>query len=823
MPREIRKRRDVLDAIKSIDLISDLTVKHEGHYEFELDLEVIVYGRNYNGKKVGPYLHLLEYEAGEEVIHQGDWGNCFYIMVDGELDVCVADEQGRREKIGAIQRGQSFGEIVILTGARHNATVVVPPGAQAKIFEVPRPALRLLRKLDIFGRKLDETYRKHVLLSTVEEMRRAAGDVYAEDNLERMSRASRLMIYGKQHVLIREGEPIDRLILIVKGWLRRARKLGVQPEGDVPAGYGWNQHVDFLGAGHWLGIEAVPGEACWGYTATVMQRTEVLEVSLSHVRGDARLRDTLRQSLHHLALGYSDVSEASSMADQQALSAVEKEIMTGVVDATNLLVMDMDLCVRCGNCSLACHKVHGQSRLMRRGIHIERPISLRGASGQRVLSPEVCMHCQDPPCLTGCPTGAIGRFQNGQIDVDPKTCIGCGDCATQCPYNAITMIPRKPVSPRPQTFVRRLGAFFDVRPAAPPPPVTNTDNLLAVTCNLCHNTPLNPPSAKTHAYSCQENCPTGALVRIDPREYFTEAKNRISLVYRDQTHAIGRNIHERDPVADILRASGVLAIVALTFAVVWGLFHYGLDSPLGSTWLTMRWVTGLWGLACVAVAFTYAPRKNIYRRRAGPLRYWMQVHVYAGVAAGILLLLHAGSVPGGALTSLLTVLLYLTLLSGLFGITCYMFCPRLLTDLEGEPLLVEELRQRQGELCEKLADINRRSTPELKAVIHSRVYKRFFTLFFLLRQYLRREELSALLAAAREEIVAEVGGALDQPARYLLVEAVETVITLRRVNAIIYLHQLLKLWLVPHVWAAALTAAMMLVHIAQVIRAATAQ
>jgi hypothetical protein len=32
----------------------------------------------------------------------------------------------------------------------------------------------------------------------------------------------------------------------------------------------------------------------------------------------------------------------------------------------------MELCVSCGNCSLACHKMHGQSRLLRRGVPVTR-------------------------------------------------------------------------------------------------------------------------------------------------------------------------------------------------------------------------------------------------------------------------------------------------------------------------------------------------------------------------------------------------------------------------------------------------------------------
>jgi len=50
-----------------------------------------------------------------------------------------------------------------------------------------------------------------------------------------------------------------------------------------------------------------------------------------------------------------------------------------------------------------------------------------------------------------------------------------------------------------------------------------------------------------------------------------------------------------------------------------------------------------------------------------------------------------------------------------------------------------------------------------------------------------------------------------------LIEAVETTATLRRVDSLIYLHQLLKLWLAPHVVSSALMLVLMAVHIIQVV------
>jgi Fe-S-cluster-containing dehydrogenase component len=418
--------------------------------------------------------------------------------------------------------------------------------------------------------------------------------------------------------------------------------------------------------------------------------------------------------------------------------------------------------------------------------------------------------------LTGCPTGAIGRFAEGQIDINPKTCIGCGDCATQCPYNAITMVPRKASVPEVQSLGRRLRGWFSLAEPGLPEAVTDTENLLAVKCNLCENTPLNPKGAKKAAYSCQENCPTGALVRVNPREYFSEAKNAIGIVFQDQTHAIGRNIHKRDIPARLWHIFGVAAAIIVTFVTIWAARKYTLDGHLAGTWLTIRWVTGIIGLFGIAAVMAYPARKQIYRRRAGPLRYWMLAHVYLGLIAGILLLLHGGRDSGGLLTSLLMVSFDLVIVSGIFGIACYLVVPRIMTSIEGDPLLIEDLRDRREELRETLAQIDL-SNPELRDLLKRKIRKRFLSFSYLVRQYARREDLTRMLAEAREEFKEDAERLTDPEARRLLMEVVEATVTLRRVDALIYLHQLLKLWLAPHVVSTSIMLALMAVHIVQVV------
>jgi len=438
---------------------------------------------------------------------------------------------------------------------------------------------------------------------------------------------------------------------------------------------------------------------------------------------------------------------------------------------------------------------------------------------ESVLVPSVCMHCQDPEFLTGCPTGAIARFPDGQIDINAATCIGCGDCATQCPYNAISMIARPDGKNghKSGVFSRLLSPFSLTQPKLPEP-VTQTENLLAVKCNLCNNTPLNPASAKTAAYSCEENCPTGALVRVNPREYFDEVNESIGLIRRSKTHAIGTNIHKSDLRATLWHIFGTLIVIAGGVAAVWATRKFTQDTALSpGSWVTMRWLTGLTGLASIVWVMLYPMRKQVYRRRRGALRYWMLSHIYLGVLAGVLLLVHGGTVSGGMLTTLLMISFDLVIATGLFGAACYLIVPRFMTKIEREPLLIEDLETRREELRAQLVrTADQTSNEELKALIQRKVRRRFLGLRYLLRQYFRREDLKTMLAEARQEF-RSAAESMSRTDDARLMEAVENAATLRRVDALCYLHQLLKLWLAPHVLFTALMLVLMTIHIIQVV------
>ena len=812
MPKEHKSRREVINAIKSIPAISALLSAHDGHFDYELDLEVTVYGRNYNGKKVGPYVKLLTYDAGEEVIKIGDWGgNTFFFVVDGALDVFVLPPNASSEiKVAELAAGTQFGEMSVLAGVPRNATIKPPPGKSAQVLEIQRPALRLLRKLPKFSENLDNTYRNHGRDSNLDKIKSLAG--LSPEMIKQLKEFSTFRVFSKNHVLFRQNDPVKRLYIVREGWLRRTQN--PQRTQDLQA----SPVEDFLGHHYCLGAEGLlNNDVRWPYSVTLMGRTEILEIPLSELRAAPHLRDALAGAV----APYSPPPIGARVnykpeVRRRMLEAQERIIETGLVDGTNLLVMDMDLCVRCGNCSLACHKIHGQSRLTRRGVHVTRLEAPRTSAHQSVLSPEVCMHCKDPECLTGCPTGAIGRFGLGQVDIDPKTCIGCGDCATQCPYNAISMVPRKSKDvPTKAGFGWKLRDLFGLKPDPLPPPVDATEDLVAIKCNLCSDREtLNPPGKKRRAYSCEENCPTGALARINPREYFSEIGAIEGLMLVDKTHAFGRNIHKSDPPKRLLHVLGILLTVLFTGATIYGLERYGFGGSIYG-FLNMRWLTGIVGLAGIAAVMTYPARRQVYRKRRGPLRYWMLAHAYIGVIAGIVILLHGGNKSGGLLTTALMISWDLVIFTGIVGIITYFIAPRMLTRIEGAPLLLDDLKARREEL-QKEVNAALASEP-LARVVKKKVIPRFASLGYLLRQYLKREDLDRMIEAAKRDLARERAQLPNDRERMKLDRVIESVATLRRVDALIFLHRSMKAWLPPHVATTSLMLALMIVHIIQVI------
>ena len=158
MPREIENHEQIIEAFKNVEIVSELVEQlPNGEFKNELDMDIILFGRSYRAKKVGPYARLLEFAPGEVIVQERTWeSSIFFVLVKGKVEASITAEDQQRRKVGEVPEGSSFGEMALLSGTPRSATVSVADGADpAYVLEFTRPALRLLRKLPKFGKALD--------------------------------------------------------------------------------------------------------------------------------------------------------------------------------------------------------------------------------------------------------------------------------------------------------------------------------------------------------------------------------------------------------------------------------------------------------------------------------------------------------------------------------------------------------------------------------------------------------------------------------------------------------------------------------------------
>jgi ABC-type lipoprotein export system ATPase subunit len=76
------------------------------------------------------------FEAGRDIIKQGDVGNSFYLLLDGSVDILVKDEQREERLVNQLTSGSYFGEMALMGDKRRTATVRVSHGYSAKVLEL---------------------------------------------------------------------------------------------------------------------------------------------------------------------------------------------------------------------------------------------------------------------------------------------------------------------------------------------------------------------------------------------------------------------------------------------------------------------------------------------------------------------------------------------------------------------------------------------------------------------------------------------------------------------------------------------------------------
>lgn len=101
------------------------------------------------------------------------------------------------------------------------------------------------------------------------------------------------------------------------------------------------------------------------------------------------------------------------------------------------MVIDLQKCVGCGGCDLACKTENNTPDGIKWSNHINQTEG-RFPDVKYSYIPTLCNHCSDAACVKVCPTGAMYKDKRGLTLQDNDKCIGCRKCMRACPYGVIS-------------------------------------------------------------------------------------------------------------------------------------------------------------------------------------------------------------------------------------------------------------------------------------------------------------------------------------------------------------------------------------------------
>lgn len=415
---------------------------------------------------------------GDYVYRDGEFSNTFYTVVEGCVTLRYSDSGLEQE----ILPGQFFGEVSLLSGRPRIGDALI--AENTVLIETPRRTmLKLMNSNNEVAAGIDDVFVQRSLQNYF-----APGTPLAE--MRSVSRKVETRQYGIGDKVYAESEQGAELYLVRSGTISLSRNV----EGSEIA-------VGQIQSGQIFGQLALMGDPQRRETATAAVRAEVIAIrkveflELLHIAPYA-VDKIKRDTVDHLQL-------ANRLeAVPEGGETIQFLLDCGLGEATNALIIDESLCVGCDNCEMACAETHnGVNRLNRRGGkrfgHLNVPVS--------------CRHCEQPHCTKDCPTNAIRRAPSGEVFID-DSCIGCGNCETNCPYDVIQLSYKAPRKPGLLSWLLLgIGSGPGQDESFTPSQVELDIGKKAVKCDACVGRAGGP--------ACVRACPTGAAARLNPVEF----------------------------------------------------------------------------------------------------------------------------------------------------------------------------------------------------------------------------------------------------------------------------------------------------------------
>ncbi len=403
--------------------------------------------------------------------------------------------------------GAIFGEMAAMTRSPNDYTAIARESCT--ILEVRWQGLRQLRRDIMFRKAIDDRYRETSLQTWLRS--HPLLQFCSVDAIETIARKADLISYGEREWFVQykqdrtakvaeqiaaeplicsEGEHAKNLYIVRSGFARKSYAYGSSHRTMAYLAQG--QSFGFDEICHNATVNSIEEYLPYQYSLRALGYLDIISIDretiLEHVvpfcRKDALPPPILKPRLDRFA-SITTEGQYQPIDNPKAESLLEFIVENRLVNAKQAMIINTDRCTRCDDCIRACAAGHGGvSRFSRTGV----------AFGNFQFV-ESCMHCVDPVCMIGCPTGAIQRDnETGVVSINDPTCIGCKTCAESCPYQNIVMEMIDEAVPVLATSSATESSSGNVK-------------MVASKCDLCQNLPGGP--------ACVNACPHEALERVD--------------------------------------------------------------------------------------------------------------------------------------------------------------------------------------------------------------------------------------------------------------------------------------------------------------------
>ncbi len=388
-----------------------------------------------------------------------------------------------------LQAGEIFGEMTCMSQYPRSATVQA--AEDVTVLEMLRNVLYILQRSKKSKAMLDRVYRERAVVSLLRSVPIFTSLFTEEQQFARfidfLRERVQLLRLNPGEVIFRQGDPADSFYIVRIGFVKVSQR---NPGGE---------HVlTYVGPGGYFGEIGLMWEipeikelvlrqyprAAWpvrSATCTALDHVDVLRLAKEDFYLIFDYAPQVRDQLVAAAVRNLQDNERAQREVQDV--SLGEFLRQGLMNAQSLLVLDLEKCTRCDECTKACADAHdGVTRLIREGLRFDK-----------YLVASSCRSCLDPYCMVGCPVGSIRRRNSREIIIE-DWCIGCGKCAENCPYGNINMHPFEEKRPDPNNPGRKVAVLQQK----------------ATTCDLCAELDGQP--------SCVYACPHDAAHRMTGRD-----------------------------------------------------------------------------------------------------------------------------------------------------------------------------------------------------------------------------------------------------------------------------------------------------------------